>query len=53
MAVWRAGVDDKIGPVRETAVDMPLRLDNADALPTSPQPQQRQQENRFKGILAA
>jgi putative transposase len=34
MAVWRAG---------ETAVDMTLRLDNARALPTCPQPQQQQQ----------
>jgi putative transposase len=32
MAVWRAG---------ETAVDMALRLDNARALPTCPQPQQQ------------
>jgi putative transposase len=34
MAVWRAG---------ETTVDMALRLDNARALPTCPQPQQQQQ----------
>ena len=33
MAVWRAG---------ETTVDMALRLDNARALPTCPQPQQQQ-----------
>ena len=33
MAVWRAGVG--------SAVDMPLRLDNADALPTYPQPPQQ------------
>jgi putative transposase len=33
MAVWRAG---------EKAMDMPLRLDNARALPTCPQPQQQQ-----------
>jgi putative transposase len=32
MAVWRAGAK---------AVDMPLRLDNARALPTCPQPQQQ------------
>jgi putative transposase len=38
MAVWRAG-----GNVSETAVDMPLRLDNASALPTCPQPQQQKQ----------
>ena len=34
MAVWRAGMD-KIR--RGEAVDMPLRLDNANALPTYPQ----------------
>ena len=39
MAVWRAGMD-KIEAA--TAVDMPLRLDNANALPTYPQ--QKQQE---------
>jgi putative transposase len=38
MAVWSAG-----GNVSETAVDMPLRLDNASALPTCPQPQQQKQ----------
>jgi putative transposase len=37
MAVWRAGVT---GALAGTAVDMTLRLDNADALPTYPQPQQ-------------
>lgn len=36
MAVWRDGVTDPLGA---TAVDMTLRLDNAGALPTSPQPQ--------------
>jgi putative transposase len=35
MAVWRGD--------REPAVDMPLRLDNAGALPTCPQPPQQQQ----------
>jgi putative transposase len=40
MAVWRAGID-KIEAVAR-AVDMPLRLDNANALPTYPQ--QKQQE---------
>jgi putative transposase len=39
MAVWRAGVT---GCLDGTAVDMALRLDNADALPTCPQPQQPQ-----------
>jgi putative transposase len=38
MAVWSAGSN-----VSETAVDMPLRLDNASALPTCPQPQQQKQ----------
>ena len=40
MAVWRAG---KIGALGERAVDMTLRLDNACALPTCPQPQQHQE----------
>jgi putative transposase len=40
MAVWRNGVT---GALRETAVDMPLRLDNARALPTYPPPPQQQQ----------
>ncbi len=39
MAVWRDGVTGELG---NTAVDMTLRLDNADALPTCPQPQQQQ-----------
>jgi putative transposase len=38
--VWRAGVD-AIEAAAKT-VDMPLRLDNANALPTYPQ--QKQQE---------
>jgi putative transposase len=42
MAVWREGVT---GPLGENAVDMTLRLDNADALPTCPQRQP--QRNRF------
>jgi putative transposase len=42
MAVWRAGMD-KI-EAAAMAVDMPLRLDNANALPTSPQQRQKQQE---------
>jgi putative transposase len=37
MVVWRAGL-------ARSAVDMPLRLDNADALPTYPQPPQQQEE---------
>jgi putative transposase len=39
MAVWRDGVTGALG---ESAVDMTLRLDNAKALPTCPQPQQQQ-----------
>ena len=37
MAVWRAGMDRNEAAAR--AVDMPLRLDNANALPTYPQRQ--------------
>ncbi len=40
MAVWDAGVTGALG---EKAVDMTLRLDNAGALPTCPQPPQPQQ----------
>jgi len=40
MAVWRK---EKIGALGEKAVDMTLRLDNACALPTCPQPQQQQE----------
>ncbi len=39
MALWREGV---IGTLDNTAVDMTLRLDNAGALPTCPQPPQQQ-----------
>ncbi len=38
MAIWRDGITGGLG---EGAVDMTLRLDNADALPTSPQPPQQ------------
>jgi putative transposase len=41
MAVWRAGIEEIEAAAR--AVDMPLRLDNARALPTCPQQQQKQQ----------
>ena len=41
MAVWRAGMN-KIEAAK--AVDMPLRLDNANALPTYPQQKQKQQQ---------
>jgi putative transposase len=41
MAVWREGVTGLLG---QRAVDMTLRLDNAHALPTCPQPPQQQQE---------
>lgn len=40
MAVWRAGIDAIEAAAR--AVDMPLRLDNAIALTTDPQQQQKQ-----------
>jgi putative transposase len=42
MTVWRAGMDgiEAAAP----AVDIPLRLDNANALPTYPQRKQKQQE---------
>ena len=40
MAVWRDGFSENID---DTAVDMTLRLDNASALPTCPQPHQQQQ----------
>jgi putative transposase len=39
MAVWRDGITGALG---KGAVDMTLRLDNASALPTYPQPQQQQ-----------
>ena len=42
MAVWRAGMD-KIEEAPKT-VDMPLRMDNANALPTYPQQKQKRQE---------
>ena len=41
MAVWRAGMDAIAAAAG--AVDMPLRLDNAKALPTYPPPQQQKQ----------
>src|ERR1700758_456853 len=40
MTVWREGVTSAL--VGDPAVDMTLRLDNAGALPTCPQPQQQQ-----------
>jgi putative transposase len=42
MAVWRKGVAGAGGPAE--AVDMPLRLDNANALPTYPQQRQKKQK---------
>jgi putative transposase len=39
MAVWRAGMDTI--EATANAVDMPLRLDNANALPTYPQQKQQ------------
>ena len=44
MDVWRDGMDKNEAAAR--AVDMPLRLDNANALPTYPQ--QKQQESGLK-----
>ena len=38
MAVWRAGIE-----AAAQTVDMPLRLDNANALPTGPQQEQKKQ----------
>ncbi len=40
MAIWREGITGALG---DTAVDMTLRVDNAGALPTCPQPPQQQQ----------
>ena len=40
LAVWRAGTS---GALDTKAVDLTLRLDNAGALPTGPQPQQQQE----------
>ena len=42
MAVWRSAIHEIEAAAR--AVDMPLRLDNARALPTCPQQQQKQQK---------
>ena len=42
MAVWREGMKHADAPAE--AVDMPLRLDNANALPTYPQQKQKQQK---------
>jgi putative transposase len=42
MVAWRAGMD-KI-EAAANAVDLPPRLDNANALPTSPRRKQKQQE---------
>ena len=44
LAVWRAGTS---GAPSAKAVDMTLRLDNAAALPTGPQPQQQTQQDAF------
>jgi hypothetical protein len=38
MTVWRDAITGTLG---RGAVDMTLRLDNADVLPTSPQPPQQ------------
>ena len=44
MAVWCESAHGLLGG---TAVDMTLRLDNAGALSTCPQPQQQQQQRRI------
>jgi len=44
IAVWRDGVS---GGLPDTAVDMTLRLNNATASPTCPQPQQQQVASGF------
>jgi hypothetical protein len=41
MAVWHAGL---AGARDDKAVDMTLRLDNAGALPTCPQPKQQHKQ---------
>ena len=41
MAVWRAGASGTIGQAVDMALLVPRSLDNADALSTSPQPQQQ------------
>ena len=45
MAVWRAGMEKIEAAAR--AVDMPLRLDNANALPTYPQRRRSRQQPDF------
>ena len=42
VVAWRAGLD-RIGAANKT-VNMPLRLDNSNALPTYPQQTQKQQQ---------
>jgi putative transposase len=42
MNVWRDGMDERERPAG--AVDMPLRLDNANALPTYPQQRQKKEK---------
>jgi len=42
MVVWSAGMD--VIEAVAKAVDMPLRLDNANALPTYPQQKQNKQQ---------
>jgi hypothetical protein len=44
MAVWREGTTRDLG---DTAVDMTLRLDNARALPTYPQPHSSKRLHRL------
>jgi len=42
MAVWREGATGEIGQAVDMTLLVPRSLDNADALPTYPQPQQQQ-----------
>jgi hypothetical protein len=46
MAAWRAGIDTIEATAR--AVDMPLRLDNANALPTSHSGDRNNKRKRLK-----
>jgi hypothetical protein len=50
MAVWRDGVTGALG---EKTVDMTLRVDNAHALSTYPQPLQQHRAAIFKMVRTA
>ena len=49
MNVWRDGMDKRERPAG--AVDMPLRLDNANALPTYPQQRQKKRRKRLEDFF--